>query len=92
MQFSELNGHKMKKSLGAQRVIKRYHNKHVDGHTNVWFTLNGSYDESGVLLYLYVDNYSYGMRRFVLQDDVMAQIRDFIDNRLVEEVTRILSG
>ena len=91
----------MKKSLGAQRVIKRYHNKHVDGsgnfgftiiHTNVWFTLNGSYDESGVLLYLYVDNYSYGMRRFVLQDDVMAQIRDFIDNRLVEEVTRILSG
>lgn len=39
LKFDELKGARMKKSMNASMVRKRYHNKHVDGSGNFGFTI-----------------------------------------------------
>lgn len=39
LNISELNGFKLKKSLGAKRVIKSYQNKHTGGDGNFGFVI-----------------------------------------------------
>lgn len=66
--ISELTGHRLKKDLGAERCIKRYHNKHVDGSGNfgftivknrVWFTLDGDYGSDGAAYRLHYSTFGY---------------------------------
>jgi uncharacterized protein with NRDE domain len=72
LNFSALSGPKIKKFSGADRAVKRYHNKHKRGSGNfgfniVWGTwgepnyinidLNGDYDPSGEIYNLSVHEY-----------------------------------
>lgn len=67
IKIDELKGARLKKDLGLDRAIKRYHNKHVDGSGNFgftlikngkWYTLDGDYTRDGFVYHLHFGAFS----------------------------------
>lgn len=68
LNINQLNGNTIKKKIGAERVIKQYENKHVDGsgnfgyfirHDGTPYSIDGDYGRDGVIYNLRIGK-TYG--------------------------------
>jgi hypothetical protein len=92
IKISELNGSKIKRAVGLKKVIKTYHNKHVDksGNFGFWikthkdtgFNLSGQYNREGEIISLrWGKNWGVG---FYVIYETLADFMEFIREEVIK--------
>ena len=92
--IQDLKGSKIKKDLqkyaiNVNKLIKRYHNKHIDGSGNfgftirvndIWLTMDGEYNSKGEITILEICKFDYGNRHILNINSYEDFIYDLANN------------